>query len=106
MSFLWKKIYDEYFERFGMGEHLSDILEKKREIALLKCKKGLLGDSSIDTMISIAELELNEFEQIKGGNFLETKAYIEKTLNFQIDLKKTSVSEYYTYLKLITKENG
>lgn len=102
---LWKKIYDEYFEKYGLGDAFISILEKKKEIALLKCERWINDDKSLETLINVASLELEELEKVSGMDFLETKAYIEKTLNFQIDMKRTSVNEYYSYLK-IAIENG
>lgn len=100
MSNLWRKLYDQYFEKFGLGENFISILEKKKEIAMMKCERWLTGDKSMETMIKVTEIELEELQSINGGDFLETKAYIEKTLNFQINMKLTSVSEFYSYLKI------
>lgn len=105
LSELWKKIYDQYFEKFGLGENFISILEKKKEIAMMKCDRWLSGDKSMETFIKVAEIELEEMQSLSSGDFLETKAFIEKTLSFQIDMKHTSVSEFYTYFK-IAIENG
>ncbi len=99
MSVLWKKLYDQYFEKFGLGENFIATLEKKKEIALLKCERWITSDKSLETFIKVAEVELEEMQSLNAGDFLETKAYIEKVLNFQINMKQTSVSEFYTYLK-------
>lgn len=108
---VWQTLYDEYLLAFGIGEHYKEIIEKEREISLLKIDRYLQNEKSMETLIDIAELELAEMKGIKGGNFLETKSIIEKVLSFQIDMKKTSVAEYYTYLGLAveqgkSKQNG
>lgn len=103
---IWKQLYDQYFEKFGLGDTFISILEKKKEIALLKCERWVSGDKSMETEIKVAELELDQLENLGGSDFLETKAFIEKTLNFQINMKETSVSEFYTYLKTAIENGG
>lgn len=104
LGVLWANLYDQYFAKFGLGDNFITILEKKKEIALMKCERWVEGDKSLETLIQVAEIELSELEAANGGDFLQTKGYIEKTLAFQINLKETSVSEYYSYLK--TAING
>jgi hypothetical protein len=96
----WAAIYDQYFAKFGLGDNFISTIEKKKEIALLKCERWLTGDRSMETFIKVAEIELEELQKVNVGDFLETKAFIEKTFNFQINMKQTSVAEYYNYLKL------
>lgn len=106
MHELWQEIHEAYVKMFGFGENYLDILEKKKEIALLQCELMLNADNTIYTFIEIAELELAELEKNTKGqhNFFETKAAVDKILGFQMDINKTSVAEFYSHIKLLEKQ--
>lgn len=97
----WDKVYDEYINQFGFSEELLNQHQKIKEIALYKAQKIETGDQSLNTMIEIAEKELVGMRsaQNKGGDFWQSKATIEELLGFQIDAKKTSVVEFYSYVR-------
>ena len=104
---LWVKIYDGFIQRFGLGDNFQNIIKKKKYIAITKINRLLSGDKSLGTLIEIAILELAELEKISSGDFLYTKSNLEKIMGFQINIKKTTVSEFYTYLKLASQKiNG
>lgn len=101
---LWRKIYDEYIERFGIGDTTLSMLEKEKRIAELQIEKIQTGDENIQTFIEIEEISLNrkkiEAEQM-SVDFYETKANIEKCLGFMINAKICTVIEFYNYIKSI-----
>lgn len=99
---LWEKIYDEYIVRFGLSEEFADILKKQKEIARLIVERITTGDKSILTLIKIAELELEMIEKrIAKGDFNMMKGYMEQGLGFSIDTRKTTVAEFYSYIKVL-----
>lgn len=97
---VWVKIYDEYIEVFGFGEHFKDILKAKIEIAKLKLRKILEQKESLQNFINVQELKLTAMETKNvESDIYKTKALIEKKLGIRIPLKDTSVREFYSYLK-------
>lgn len=102
----WADIFNQYIERFGFHEDFVLIKEKEKEIALLRLELIYSDDRSIQTMINILTIEL---EQIKGRatgktDFYESKAVLEKQLGFSIDPQRVSVAEFYAYISVINKK--
>lgn len=97
----WEKIWNQYIKVFGFGEQFLRVLEKKREIALLRIEKAETGDGTIETLIDIAEIELQRIESVKQQqkDFYEIKALLDRSLGFSVDIKKVSVMEFYSYFK-------
>jgi len=102
---IWFQLYDEYIKMFGFSENFKNIFKKQKEIALLKVRKIVTGDKIYQTFIEIAEIEFQKLLKANSSNydFFEMKAIMQKYLGFVIDVHKTSVSEYYSYIKLINK---
>lgn len=95
----WEKMYDEFITEFGFSDSFKSMLSKKIEIAKLKMRLAMTDDRSYETEIEIAELELSDLvKESSGANFGEAKIAIEKHLGFQLNMKKTSIREYYGYL--------
>jgi len=103
LSDKWRVLYDAYIDLFGFNDGFLSILEKKREIALLIIEKAETNNDTIDTIIEIREIELARTikEQSGGENFYEIKSFVEKAKGFQIDIRKMTVVEFYTDLKMI-----
>lgn len=104
----WKKLYEQYVNRFGFSDDFLSILELEKNIALLKIEKAERGDENIQTFIEIDEIKLqkkkSELSNVKS-DFYDIKAAIESNLGFHIDPKKCTVVEFYSYLKNIKKKN-
>jgi len=102
---IWRSLNDEYIKQFGFTESFLDIVRKQKEIALLKVNKIVTGDRSLETLIDVCMVELETLKKMSGGGtFLETKAYIEKGMGFAINPMKTSVAEFYNYIKVLEKQ--
>lgn len=101
---IWRMIYDEYIQRFGIGETSMAILDRERRIAELQIERIETGDENIQTFIEIETVALDrkkaETEYLKV-DFYETKAYIEKHLGFMINPKICTVVEFYNYIKTL-----
>lgn len=101
----WEKIFSEYIERFGFSYDFIAIHEQKKMIALLQLEFIETGDRSKITFIELAQKELS---MMTGGetkvDFWKSKSILEKYLGFQIDVKNTSVAEFYSYYELIKEE--
>jgi len=107
LSDIWRRIYDEYIARFGFGEKFMELMDKKRNVALMRIDRALTGDKSKNTFINIAEIELKNMMEESGrvSDLHETAAMIGKNLGFYIDVKKCSVVEFYSFIKAIEKIN-
>lgn len=95
-------MYDEYFLEFGKSKEFLSLKRKEIEIAQLNCQMVITGDRSFQTWIQVAEMELQDLKRKEvKGDLLKTKASIEKHITkFQIDMHKTSIREFFTYLKM------
>ena len=59
-------------------------------------------NKGLNAFISIAEDELNAMmNEGKGGDFFELKAWVESSMRFTIDPMRTTVGEFFSYVKLI-----
>ena len=99
-SIIGRQLLDEFVRAFGLGEHFLSVIDKRKEIAYLRMQMCITRDMSIQTFIDIAQLELEDLQT--GGqkvDFLQSKLMVEKHYKFQIDMHKTSVTEFYTYIK-------
>ena len=103
---VWRKLYENYIERFGYSESFVQIMEKKREIALLIVRQIEKNDKSMNTFITIAEKELEELEKDGTMDFYTGKSLLEKSLGFHIDIHKMSVAEYYSHFQLVKHEQA
>lgn len=105
----FEKIYDSFIDTFGISDSYRKHLYLTRDITVLKARLVLEEDLSLLTEIEIAELELRELSS-SGENskstFNEVKAYVEKYMGFRINQYETSVSDYYSYISLMKKDNG
>lgn len=101
-------IQDEFIKSFGINEEYKYVLEKQRDLLILKSDLILQEDTSLLTFIEIAEkeLELISSDDKQSPNGInDGKVNIEKYLGFKIDLKTTTVLEYYSYVEDIKKTN-
>lgn len=105
----WKKLYEQYVNRFGFSDDFLSILELEKNIALLKIEKAERGDENIQTFIEIDEIKLqkkkSELNSVKS-DFFDIKAVVESSLGFHIDTKKCTVVEFYSYVKTLKKKNA
>lgn len=105
LAVLWKRLYDEYLKRFGIGEKAVEIIEKQREVIQLIKQIGVDNDNDMLTYLDIAKQQLQtlEVKAEKQGDFshYEFKGRLERALKISIDPKKVSVEEYYSYLKIL-----
>jgi len=102
LSEIWEKIYDEFISTFGFSDSFQAIIKKRIYIAHRKLKMIIENDRTYLPFINKAKDELAELMKRVGnnkGDFMKTKVAIESKLKFQIDLHKTSIREYYSYLQ-------
>ena len=106
LRLVWRKLLDEYISEFGFCENFLDIIRKQKEIVMYRVNKIVNDDKSVNAFIKVCERELAELQkESQGGSFIETKSYIEKGMGFAINPFRCSVSEFYGYVKILSRQN-
>lgn len=105
---VFRKLLDEYMTRFGLTESFLTILDKKKEVALMIVDRWVKNDKSLQIFIDIAKIELSWLlDEFSGQqDFYEFKSRVETMLGFAIDIKKTTVIEFYSYVKMLKQYGG
>lgn len=98
-------LYCEFIDRYGINENLAEIIRLQNKILINKIDLALTGDKGIEMFIEIDELELKNLLYTKHTKQNSAKIAIEKYMGIRIDLKVTTVTEYYDYLEEL-KNNG
>lgn len=99
-------MYEQFIKEFGFSENFLDIVRKQKEILNLKINKIVTEDKSIQTFIDVCDFELEGLRKMgEGGNFMELKTHIEKTIGIKINPMECTVTEFYGYVKYIEKES-
>jgi hypothetical protein len=97
---VFKDLNNQLIDEFGISDNYLNYLMKQRALNIAKAK-WLLSQNNFDqTMMMVAEQQLQEITKQFGGNpnkFSE-KISAERILGFRIDMKQVSVVEYYNYL--------
>lgn len=102
----WENINTEIIDYMGVPEQMQEILRLKKSIALLRVQKIKNDDNSLESIIEIKEKELqNYYENNNKTDIYEDITAVEMTLKMQIDLQKTSLKRYLSYIKILQK-NG
>lgn len=108
LSNKWKVLHDQYLKAFGLGETMEKLIEKERNLILMYEDKNVHGNRDVMTFIEIEEIEISEIRKKlmgKESDFYQIKAQLESIVKFSIDIKKCSVKEYYSYFKMLEKQN-
>jgi len=108
LSMIYRALMKEYINEIGIEKDYKAVLMKQQELAILKCDYVITQDPIYKTLIEIAQGELKEMIDSKGqSDYNEIKAYIDKQMGFQINLRTTSVKEFNSYINLVNKvSNG
>ena len=101
----WQIIEREFFEQIGYSEKYFEILRIKTDIVITKANYYKSNNNALKTLIEIKKAKLMQTigEQV-GGDFDLMIAQISKFMGFRIDIKKVSVKEFYSYIKLAEKQ--
>lgn len=103
---VWEKIYESYISRFGFSENYLHVLRKKKQIAKLQVKKILSGDRTIEPLIAIHQLELKKMQMQSGEvDFYEATADLVRKMGVPIDVHRTTVAEYFSYVKSVNRSS-
>jgi len=98
-------LYCEFIDTFGISRELGDIVAIQKQILVLEIDIAL-GKKSAKTFLNIKKLELEEKLNVEKPKTNTHKVAIEKYLGFRLNLKETTVTEYYNYLEALKQSNG
>jgi hypothetical protein len=102
----WDNINTQIIDYMGVPEQMQELLRLKKSIALLRVEKIKTDNNSLESIIEIKEKELqNYYENNNKTDIYEDITAVEMTLKMQIDLQKTSLKRYLSYIKILQK-NG
>lgn len=100
-----KKLSNEYIDTFGISDEYRQILELSRDIEVLKIDFILTQDRSLLTMIEIKKDQLKAISKSNNKSDLnKLKMHVNKFMGYSVDMNKTSVKEFYTYLEGLKEE--
>ncbi len=104
-SYFGNQVMTQFIDRFGFSETFIKALEKEKELVLLQARMAITEDRSLSAFIKICQIEIEALraETQDRSDFYEIKGVLEHEMGFQIDIKKVSVAEYYTYFKALKK---
>ena len=101
----WENIEREFFNDIGYSEKYFEILRIKTSIVLKKAKYYQTGNVGLKAMIEVEKAKLKQtIGEVTGNDFDFMTAQLSKYMGFKVDVKTTTVREYYSYLKLA--QNG
>lgn len=99
-----KELQNEFISTFGIDANYAQYLRKQIQIELMKIQVIKTGDRSLETMIDILEIELEDLTRKEEDKGLNTAIIaVEKWMGFKLDSKKISTFEYYSYIKAIER---
>ncbi len=97
----YDKLYDQYLERFGLSDEFERYLEMIKKRALLQCEYVENKKRFKLTEIEIIDAKINRLDLNFGdGQSIEqTCIHLSKWLGYKINVKETTVVEYYEIIK-------
>lgn len=103
----FKLIYNEYLKEFGLDKRYKKYLEIQRKKALLQSQYILSGDRFKLTEIEIEDAKLKDLEVHFGdGKSIEViLMHLGMHLGYKLDIKTTTVKEYFIILNEYGKSN-
>lgn len=102
---VWRSVYAQYIDRFGFSEQYQVILRVRAKIAKMRCKKIITGDAGLyDTLIKVEEFKLGELmKDSVGTEFGEVVLVIKRFVGYDMNLRTTSVAEFYNAVRMMRK---
>lgn len=105
----YHKCYEQYFDRYLVGEELKTYIAKRKNISILQAEAFLSNDMKKLTFAEIEAYKLKErYENSASEQKFDIESIVvsvEKGLGFMIDRKKMSVDTFYKHLTIFVS-NG
>ena len=92
----WLRLYNQYLERFGLGEDFDKYMTCKQQLIKLRCEFLLTGDKMLLNYINIEEVNLEKLDPSKtqGMTIDQCLVHVSKWLGQIVSKKKITVVEF------------
>jgi hypothetical protein len=100
---VWENINDQVTEYIGISEDMKQMLRLEKSIALLRVELMVSGDKTLETIIQLKEMELNQMKPKTSQNIEDSIVLVELYTKLPINIFQTTVKRYYGYVKHISK---
>ena len=102
---VWYSIQDQLHEEFGVNQSFKDyvkllkaLIDKRVDVVI---EKGA-AQRKAEMFLKFAEADMKAFiEGGDGGSLNESKVIVDKYMGYRIDLKKTSIQEFMSYIEAV-----
>ena len=104
----WSIIQDDYILKFGLGEHLTEIMELQKKKAIAELDFIITENRKILNKIDQLEAKL-KVKLVSNGENIEVDdilIYMSKYYGYPINKKNITVSEYFRMINIYTKDNA
>jgi hypothetical protein len=107
-SILWDDLRQQHLDYVGVSREYSEYLKLIADVSIAKLQYAISNNNWDLMLLDFAQADLDELKGAPKEDNMETKSIIEKHwLNGQrLDPKKTTVKEYYSYIKSIQKQSA
>lgn len=104
---MFKKLYDNYLDEFGLGKLHLRLLKVMKQKALLELDYVISGDNFKLTEIALEEQRVKDMieNNKQGMSTQQSLVYLSKWLGYHLDSKKISVREYFDIINEYGKQN-
>jgi len=96
----WEHLYDQYLQRFGLGDKFERYLNALKQKAILQCEYITTNDRFVLNKIEIEDARIKgmQIHFGDGGSIDTSLIYLGKWLGYPLKIKETTVVEYYEIL--------
>ena len=103
----FNELYDDFLLHFGVGKKQKEIFTEMKKLAILECDLVIKGDEFLKTKIEIQKMKIENLKRNSevGLSIEESLVYLSKWLGYKLNVKETTVKEYYTILEQYGKAN-
>lgn len=100
------KLTNEFMDTYGLSDEYRKIMRLMMDIRALELDLFISQDRSLLTFIEVKKKELQITQQKKNSiDHSEVIVHVKKYMGGNLDLKKTSVKEFYSILNVMKKES-
>ena len=94
----------QFIDMVGISHDYRKYLQDIIELVCLETDFAMTGDRYYLTFIQLKKLEIEAYEKKEEKKSIDLKVYVNKFLGFQLNDKKTSVRDFYSYLQMMEEE--
>ena len=97
----FKRLQREFIEEFGYNAKMMAVFMKKIKLQIILNEVAITGDRSKLIFADVLESEIKSEDQVDTKGYYSIVVAVEKAMGFKIDIKKTTVFEFYNYIKYL-----